>query len=61
MEPFNEELQKSNNLTLLKLKMFEIFYSLTHLRVSIDFHLLSKVNFNRVGPELGPLLWRNKR
>lgn len=35
--------------------------SVTHLRVSIDFHLLSKVNFDRVGPELGPLLWCNER
>lgn len=35
--------------------------SVTHLRVSIDFHLFSKVNFDRVGPELCPLLWGDER
>lgn len=34
---------------------------LTCLRVSVDFHLLSEVNFDWVGPELGPLLWGDER
>lgn len=33
----------------------------TDLTVSIDLHLLSKVNFDRVGPELGSLLRCDER
>lgn len=32
----------------------------TYLRMSVDLHLLSEVNFDRVGPELGPLLWSDE-